>query len=120
VVEPSTSVVCTGAGAATDKVSATVAVCCGEPLSVAVTPKEKVPLAVGVPEIAPVEAAKDMPAGSEPELILQVLAGVPPVAARLALYGVPKTPEGIEVVEIARLAAVVPDEAIMTFIDDDC
>lgn len=34
--------------------------------SLAVTPKEKLPLVVGLPEITPVEAARVRPAGSDP------------------------------------------------------
>jgi hypothetical protein len=59
-----------------------------------VTLKENVPLAVGVPERAPVEGTRVRPAGRLPEVMLQVSAGVPPVATTLWLYGVPETPEG--------------------------
>ena len=47
-----------------DKVRVAVAVCCGELLSVTVTPKENVPLAVGVPEITPLDDARVSPEGS--------------------------------------------------------
>jgi hypothetical protein len=69
-----------GPGAATDNVKATVADCCGDPLSVTVTLKENAPLAVGAPERTPVAAARASPAGKLPEATLQVKPGVPPVA----------------------------------------
>jgi hypothetical protein len=50
-------------------VSATDFVWAGLPLSLTVTVKLDVPLAVGVPEIAPVEAARLSPVGSVPELV---------------------------------------------------
>jgi hypothetical protein len=49
--------------------------------------------AVGVPVIAPVDP-KDNPAGSVPLVSDQVYGAVPPVAARVALYGVPTWPLG--------------------------
>jgi hypothetical protein len=53
-----------GAPAATrDRVTVAVAVWGGEPASLTVTPKEKFPLAVGVPEMIPVLAARVSPAG---------------------------------------------------------
>jgi hypothetical protein len=45
-----------------------------------VTPKEKLPLAVGVPETIPVDAARLSPAGRLPEEIDHVYPAVPPVA----------------------------------------
>jgi hypothetical protein len=60
------------------------AVKCGGPvLSVAVTVKDVVPLAPGVPVIAPVEAFSVNPAGSA--VLVQVTGGVPPVAASCPL-----------------------------------
>ena len=44
-------------------------VCVGLPLSLTVTVKLDVPVAVGVPEITPVAAARVTPAGRLPELI---------------------------------------------------
>ena len=46
-------------------------VCTGLPLSVTVTVKLAVPLAVGVPEIAPVADARVNPAGKLPDVIDQ-------------------------------------------------
>jgi hypothetical protein len=65
-----------------------------------------VPLVVGVPEITPVLAERTSPAGSCPEVRLHVYAGVPPVAARVAVYGVPTMLCGRTVVEIAKGAAL--------------
>lgn len=52
--------------AATTIERATCLVCAGFPASVTVTVKLEVPVAVGVPEIAPVAAAREMPAGRLP------------------------------------------------------
>jgi hypothetical protein len=72
-----------GAPAATsERVTVMVAVWAGEPASWTVTPKEKFPLAVGVPETRPVEGARLSPAGRAPEEIDQVYGDVPPVACR--------------------------------------
>ena len=48
--------------------------------SVTLTVNEDVPDAVGVPEIAPVEAFRVSPAGNEPLLTLQEYGVVPPLA----------------------------------------
>ena len=48
------------------------AVVAGEPESITFTVKLEVPAVVGVPEIAPVAAVSVRPAGSEPEVILQL------------------------------------------------
>jgi hypothetical protein len=53
-------------------VRAAVADCAGEPASLTFTPREKVPLTVGVPEMVPVDAARDIPCGSCPEVMLHV------------------------------------------------
>jgi hypothetical protein len=57
-------------------------VCVGLEESETVAVKLKVPLAVGVPEIRPVLAARLRPAGRLPALIDQVYGVVPPVARR--------------------------------------
>jgi hypothetical protein len=62
----------TNVGAATDNVNVALADCLGELVSVTVTPNVKFPLAAGVPEMTPVEAARETPAGSWPELMLHV------------------------------------------------
>ena len=57
----------------TDKVSLAVAVCAvGLPESFTMTVREKVPLAVGVPKIVPVEGEMAIPVGRLPEVIDQV------------------------------------------------
>jgi ABC-type thiamin/hydroxymethylpyrimidine transport system permease subunit len=55
-------------------------VCAGLLLSLTVTVKLDVPFAVGVPEIAPLPAARVSPAGRLPEVTDQVYPGVPPLA----------------------------------------
>ncbi len=58
------------AGGATVKLfSDCVAVCSGDPLSATLIVKLKVPSAVGVPVIAPVDVFSVSPAGSVPELM---------------------------------------------------
>jgi hypothetical protein len=58
-------------------------VCAGSPLSVTVTVKVDIPLAVGVPEIVPVVEASVSPAGRLPEVTDHVYCGVPPLACRV-------------------------------------
>ena len=55
-----------------ERVMVAVAVWAGEPASLTVTPKEKFPLAVGVPEIRPVDVFRLRPAGRLPETKDQV------------------------------------------------
>jgi hypothetical protein len=62
----------TTGGGATDMVTVAVADCTDELESTTETPNEKLPLAVGVPEMTPVFAARLSPAGSCPEAMLQV------------------------------------------------
>ena len=62
----------------------TVCVCAGDPLSATSTVKFAEPLEVGVPEITPAEE-RARPAGKLPEEIDQLYAGVPPLAASVAL-----------------------------------
>jgi len=70
--------------------SVCVAVCAvGVVESVTCTVKFELPVALGVPEMAPVDAAKVNPAGNDPELTLQVYGDVPPLAASVTLYAVP-------------------------------
>lgn len=49
--------------------------------SITCTVKEELPDVVGVPEIVPVDAVRLNPAGSEPDVTLQVYGVVPPDAA---------------------------------------
>lgn len=79
-------------------VRVTLALSLGFELSVAVTETGKLPICVGVPVMTPVVAPRINPGGKlEP---LQEYGGVPPLAARVALYGVFTTPAGKDVVEI--------------------
>jgi hypothetical protein len=62
----------------------------GVPASLTLAVKCEVPTAVGVPEMVPELAARLRADGSDPSVSFQVYIGVPPVAARLVVYGVPK------------------------------
>jgi len=71
----------------------------GEPASLTVKVTERLLTgAAGVPEIAPVAAASDKPAGSAPPLTDHSYGAVPPEAANFALYALPTRPAGSEVV----------------------
>jgi hypothetical protein len=83
VPEANVEVVMASVDAATTIVVAADFVCAGLPLSVTVTVKFDVPLAVGVPEITPVLAARVRPVGRVPAVIDHVYPGVPPLAARV-------------------------------------
>lgn len=72
------------------------------PESMAVTVKDDVPVAEGVPEIAAVEELSVRPAGSEPLLNFQEYGIVPPLACKLAEYVVPTVPFGRDDVEMAK------------------
>src|SRR5262245_41206538 len=74
-------------GATTTSVQVAVSVLPFE--SVTLNVMVNVPVAVGVPLITPVEAFSESPAGSEPDAMENVYAGVPPFAARATEYGVP-------------------------------
>src|SRR5580704_15761781 len=58
------------------------------------------PFPPGVPEMIPLPDASCRPAGSAPEVTLQLNGGVPYEAPRVAEYGVPIDPPGKEVVTI--------------------
>lgn len=62
-----------------------VAVCVGVEESVALTVKEVVPVAVGVPVMAPVLEFKLAQDGSDPVEMLQVTGGLPPALANVVL-----------------------------------
>ena len=53
----------------TVRVSDLLAFCCGDAESAACTVMEKLPEAVGVPEIAPLDAVRVTPEGRAPEVI---------------------------------------------------
>jgi hypothetical protein len=70
-----------GVPAATrERATVAVAVWAGEAASWTDTPKEKFPLAVGVPEIRPVDVFRLSPAGRLPETKDQMYGAVPPLA----------------------------------------
>ena len=75
--------------------------------------KCEVPTAVGVPEITPELAVRSRPAGSEPPVKFQVYIGVPPLAAKLAVYGIPKVACGRLVVLSASGAAAAPEAGVV-------
>ena len=75
-------VVITSAGGAMMRETEVDAVWAGLAASATLAVKLKVPLAVGVPEIRPVLAARLRPAGRLPEVIDQAYGVVPPVARR--------------------------------------
>ncbi len=63
---------------------------------------------VGVPLIAPVDAFSIKPGGSPPALTDQLLyGGVPPLAVKVAEYGVPTMPDGGFPVMVSCGAAIV-------------
>ena len=65
--------IASGVPAATrESVTVAVAVWAGEPASWTVTPKEKLPLTVGVPETMPVAGERLSPAGRAPVVMDQV------------------------------------------------
>ena len=65
--------IASGVPAATrESVTVAVAVWAGEPASWTVTPKEKLPLTVGVPEIRPVVAERVSPVGRAPVVMDQL------------------------------------------------
>jgi|SRR5690348_3069877 hypothetical protein len=68
--------------------------------SVTCTVKVAVPDEVGVPEITPVLASRESPAGGLPAVIDHKRGSVPPLACSLAEYEVPSTPAGNEIVEM--------------------
>jgi hypothetical protein len=71
-----------GAGAATIIDRGADLLCTGLPASVTDAVKLDVPLAVGLPEIRPLDVFRVSPAGSCPEAMLQVYGAVPPVACK--------------------------------------
>src|SRR5580704_5226394 len=69
--------------------------------------KFTVPNEVGMPLIAPVEAFRVRPAGSEPALTDHVYGETPPVAETLVLSSEPSTPFGSVIGVMARAEFVV-------------
>ena len=112
--------ICTGAtAAAIVRVNNFVAVCAvGAVESVTFAVKLNDPAVVGVPEIVPVAVASVRPAGSVPELMLQLYGVVPPLACNVVVYAVPTVlPGSAAVVSVSELvgdgARPVPDRGIV-------
>jgi hypothetical protein len=72
-------------GGGTVKPNCIAVVCAGEPESVTVIVNEKTPFEVGAPEITPVVEDRLSPEGNCPPVIVQLYAGVPPLAINAAL-----------------------------------
>jgi hypothetical protein len=81
-------------------------------LSFTVAVKLEVPLALGVPEMVPVVAARVSPAGRLPELIDHVYDGLPPVADIGAEYATPSVPEGNAPVVMVSGAGAMTNEIV--------
>src|SRR6202453_1953180 len=113
-VAPGRRDVVTDSGATTVIDNSCVAVIAGLPESVTCTVKAELPAAVGVPEITPVEAFSDSPAGSDPApgTTDQLYGAVPPVAASVAEYPAPTVAPGS--------TDVVTDSGASTVIDNGC
>ena len=85
-----------------------VAVCAGEPESVALKVNGVAfAVAVGVPLIRPDDAFRAKPAGKLPEVNCQLVEPVPPVAARVREYAVPMAPFGRDAVVMVSCDAIV-------------
>jgi hypothetical protein len=91
------------------------AVVAGEPESVTLIVKLKVPAVVGVPEIVPV-ADRVSPAGRAPELRLQLYGMVPPLAASVVEYAVPTCPAGTELVVICTGVTAAATVSVNDFV----
>jgi hypothetical protein len=81
----------------------------GVPASVAATVKLKVPVAVGVPEIVPVEDSVN-PVGNVPEEMLQETGKTPPVLAKICEYATLVFPCGNVAVVIVNAGTTVNTE----------
>ncbi len=88
--------------AATTSDRATVLLCAGLDESTTLKVKFVLLLAVGFPEIIPVDAPRLSPDGSVPEVRVHVYGLVPPVALSVVLYAWFATPPGSPVVPIAK------------------
>ena len=81
-----------------------------EKLAVAVAPVLSVtcvvrryePAIVGVPDITPLSESSASPVGRCPAVMTQVYGGVPPEAERVAVYGIPTTDVGSELLTICN------------------
>jgi len=77
----------------TVRVNAAVAVCAGDPESVAWTVNDEAPVCVGVPEICP-PALRLNPAGNDPDTTDHVYGAVPPTPLRACEYAEPTVAAG--------------------------
>lgn len=86
----------------------------------AFTVKVAVPGTVGVPEITPVLASRERPAGRLPAAIDHERGPVPPLACSLAVYEVASTPAGNEVVEMVGggLTVTMPEAEASFFVTE--
>jgi len=110
-------VICTAGAAATVRVNDFVVVSAvGTVESVTFTVKLKEAAAVGVPEIVPVAADIVSPAGSAPELMLQLYGAVPPVAATVVEYTTATCPAGKDVVVICTGVTAAVTVVLKTFV----
>jgi hypothetical protein len=68
---------------------------------------------VGIPEMIPVDAARDSPEGRLPDAIDQVTEPVAPLTDRVRLYATPTVPFGSELVLMLGAAAATPLRSAM-------
>ena len=83
--------------------------CAGDEESVTFKVNVELPTAAGVPLMAPVAGFNVRPAGSEPEVTLQVTGFRPPEAESTVLYAAPDTASGTVLPEMCRPVATVRD-----------
>jgi hypothetical protein len=81
-------------GATTVTLTGPLILCCGVELSVTCTVSAAVPTAIGVPLITQVPGVRTRPAGSTPEVMLQLYGTAPPLTPIVALYTTPNVPFG--------------------------
>ena len=77
---------------------------------------DAIPAVVGTPEIVPVDADSVRPAGSAPELMLQLYGVVPPVAPSILEYTTATCPAGIDVVVICTGVTAAVTVILKTFV----
>jgi len=105
--------IASGAGA-TMMLSCFVADSAGVPESVTLTVNVEVPVAVGVPLIAPVLPFNESPAGRFPALVLHVRAPAPPVEVSVTEYATPTVAAANGEVDV-----IDGDGVTITFADTD-
>jgi hypothetical protein len=80
------------------------------------TVNDTVPVVVGVPEIAPVDATRLNPVGRVPAITLQLYGVVPPLACSAAEYAVPTVPPDNDVVVTAGGCAAAVTAILSAFV----